>query len=147
MELILPTLATWIYWIVLNVKAELAQSSDIMSEKNEFENEDFEKKFSEIVNSNELKEISDSFTSEVKLGVKELLLIQQALSDNISNITEVIIASLDGENMLGEPDSEISDILGSLYKISEDFNDCMTDNFISFVIVDDEDEDFEDGTE
>ncbi len=129
------------------MKAELAQSSDIMSEKNEFENEDFEKKFSEIVNSNELKEISDSFTSEVKLGVKELLLIQQALSDNISNITEVIIASLDGENMLGEPDSEISDILGSLYKISEDFNDCMTDNFISFVIVDDEDEDFEDGTE
>ena len=131
----------------MSVKAELARSSDTMSEKNEFENEDFEKKFSEIVNSNELKEISDSFTSEVKLGVKELLLIQQALSDNISNITEVIIASLDGENMLGEPDSEISDILGSLYKISEDFNDCMTDNFISFVIVDDEDEDFEDGTE
>lgn len=131
----------------MSAKAELAQLSDIMSEKNEFENEDFEKKFSEIVNSNELKEISDSFTSEVKLGVKELLLIQQALSDNISNITEVIIASLDGENMLGEPDSEISDILGSLYKISEDFNDCMTDNFISFVIVDDEDEDFEDGTE
>jgi hypothetical protein len=129
------------------VKAELAQSSDIMSEKNEFENEDFEKKFSEIVNSNELKEISDSFATEVKLGAKELLLIQQALADNISNITEVIIASLDGENMLGEPDSEISDILGSLYKISEDFNDCMTDNFISFTIIDDEDEDFEDGTE
>jgi hypothetical protein len=118
-----------------------------MSEKNEFENEDFEKKFSEIVNSNELKEISDSFATEVKLGAKELLLIQQALADNISNITEVIIASLDGENMLGEPDSEISDILGSLYKISEDFNDCMTDNFISFTIIDDEDEDFEDGTE
>jgi hypothetical protein len=129
------------------VKAELAQSSDTMSEKNEFENEDFEKKFSEIVNSNELKEISDSFATEVKLGAKELLLIQQALADNISNITEVIIASLDGENMLGEPDSEISDILGSLYKISEDFNDCMTDNFISFTIIDDEDEDFEDGTE
>lgn len=129
------------------MKAELAQSSDTMSEKNEFENEDFEKKFSEIVNSNELKEISDSFASEVKLGAKELLLIQQALSDNISNITEIIIASLDGENMLGEPDSELSDILGSLYKISEDFNDCMTDNFISFVIADDEDEDFEDGTE
>ena len=108
-----------------------------MSEKNEFENEDFEKKFSEIVNSNELKEISDSFATEVKLGAKELLLIQQALADNISNITEVIIASLDGENMLGEPDSEISDILGSLYKISEDFNDCMTDNFISFTIIDD----------
>ena len=129
------------------MKAELAQSSDTMSEKNEFENEDFEKKFSEIVNSNELKEISDSFATEVKLGTKELLLIQQALADNISNITEVIIASLDGENMLGEPDSEISDILGSLYKISEDFNDCMTDNFISFTIIDDEDEDFEDGTE
>ena len=129
------------------MKAELAQSSDTMSEKNEFENEDFEKKFSEIVNSNELKEISDSFATEVKLGAKELLLIQQALADNIYNITEVIIASLDGENMLGEPDSEISDILGSLYKISEDFNDCMTDNFISFTIIDDEDEDFEDGTE
>ena len=131
----------------MSAKAELARSSDIMSEKNEFENEDFEKKFSEIVNSNELKEISDSFATEVKLGAKELLLIQQALADNISNITEVIIASLDGENMLGEPDSEISDILGSLYKISEDFNDCMTDNFISFTIIDDEDEDFEDGTE
>lgn len=129
------------------MKAELAQSSDTMSEKNEFENEDFEKKFSEIVNSNELKEISDSFASEVKLGAKELLLIQQALADNISNITEVIMASLDGENMLGEPDSELSDILGSLYKISEDFNDCMTDNFISFAITDDEDEDLEDGTE
>ena len=129
------------------MRAELAQSSDTMSEKNEFENEDFEKKFSEIVNSNELKEISDSFASEVKLGAKELLLIQQSLADNISNITEIIMASLDGENMLGEPDSELSDILGSLYKISEDFNDCMTDNFISFAIADDEDEDLEDGTE
>lgn len=131
----------------MSAKAELARSSDIMSEKNEFENEDFEKKFSEIVNSNELKEISDSFATEVKLNAKELLLIQQALSDSISNITEVIMASLDGENMLGEPDSELSDILGSLYKISEDFNDCMTDSFISFTTIDSEDEDFEDGTE
>lgn len=129
------------------MKAELAQSSNTMSEKNEFENEDFEKKFSEIVNSNELKEISDSFATEVKLEAKELLLIQQALADNISNITEVIMASLDGENMLGESDSELSDILGSLYKISEDFNDCMMDNFISFAITDDEDKDLEDGTE
>lgn len=131
----------------MSAKAELVRSSDIMSEKNEFENEDFEKKFSEIVNSNELKEISDSFATEVKLSAKELLLIQQALSDSISNITEVIMASLDGENMLGEPDSELSDILGSLYKISEDFNDCMTDSFISFTTIDSEDEDFEDGTE
>ena len=131
----------------MSAKAELARSSDIMSEKNEFENEDFEKKFSEIVNSDELKEISDSFATEVKLSAKELLLIQQALSDSISNITEIIMASLDGENMLGEPDSELSDILGSLYKISEDFNDCMTDSFISFTTIDGEDEDFEDGTE
>ena len=120
----------------------------IMSKDNEFNNEDFDKKFSEIVNSDELKDMSDSYKSEVKLGIKELLLIQQSLSDNISNITEIIISLMEGENVLGEPDSEASDIIGSLYKISEDFNDCIGENFISLMIIDDEDdEDFEDGKE
>lgn len=119
-----------------------------MSKDNEFNNEDFDKKFSEIVNSDELKDMSDSYKSEVKLGIKELLLIQQSLSDNISNITEIIISLMEGENVLGEPDSEASDIIGSLYKISEDFNDCIGENFISLMIIDDEDdEDFEDGKE
>lgn len=122
--------------------------TDIMSEDNEFNNEDFDKKFSEIVNSDELKDISDSYDSEIKLGVKELLLIQQSLSDNISNITEIIISLMEGENVLGEPDSEASDIIGSLYKISEDFNDCIGENFIDLILLDDEDdEDFEDGKE
>ena len=119
-----------------------------MPNNNEFDEEDFDKKFSEIVNSNELKDISDSYDSEVKLGIKELLLIQQSLSDNISSITDIIIGLMRGENMLGEPDSEESDIIGSLYKISEDFNDCINEKFINLIIIDhDDDEDFEDGKE
>ena len=119
-----------------------------MSSDNEFDKEDFDKKFSEIVNSSELKDMSESYDSEVKLGIKELLLIQQSLSDNVSNITEIIIALMEGENILGEPDSEASDIIGSLYKISEDFNDCIGETFISLTIIDeDDDEDFEDGKE
>ena len=90
-----------------------------MPEKEDFDNEDFEKIFTEIVSSDELKDMSDHFEKDVKLGLKELLLIQQSLSDAMSHISEVLINSVDGEEQLiTNGDNIYSSLLSSLYKIS-----------------------------
>ena len=112
-----------------------------MPEKEDFDNEDFEKIFTEIVSSDELKDMSDHFEKDVKLGLKELLLIQQSLSDAMSHISEVLINSVDGEEQLiTNGDNIYSSLLSSLYKISEDFNECMIENYSELDIDDEGDE-------
>ena len=112
-----------------------------MPEKENFDNEDFEKIFTEIVSSDELKYMSDHFEKDVKLGLKELLLIQQSLSDAMSHISEVLINAVDGEEQLiTNGDNLYSSLLSSLYKISEDFNDCMIEYYSELDIDDEGDE-------
>jgi hypothetical protein len=112
-----------------------------MSEKENFDNEDFEKMFTEIVNSDELKDISDHFEKDVKLGLKELLLIQQSLADVQTHIAEILINSIDGgESLVTNGDNIYSTLLSSLYKISEDFNECMIEYYSDFDEDPDEDE-------
>lgn len=112
------------------------------------ENDDFEKKFSEIINSEELKDISETYESEVTFGIKELLLVQRSLSDNLTHVLEIILSLMDGENLIQDTESEIYEVFCSLYKISEDFNDCVAERYIEFAIIDeDEDDDFLDEDE
>jgi hypothetical protein len=113
-----------------------------MSSKDNYNNDDFEKMFSEIINSDQLKDISEDMTLDISMGPKELLLIQQSLSDNISNISEIICSIIEQEKSDLISDKEFFEILGSLYKISEDLNDHILDHYskIQAVIINDEDD-------
>lgn len=103
---------------------------------------DFEKIFTEMVNSEDLKDIQEDFNAKVKMGIKELVLIQQSLADASSHISEMILLAFDGNTMF-ESDNIYHNLLSSLYKISEDFNECMIEYYSDDLI----DEDFEDGNE
>lgn len=111
--------------------------------QNENDNPDFEKMFTEIVNSEELKEISENYQNEVKFGTKELLLIQQSLSDVISHVSELMLKNLDGEQFLFTGDNVYHSLLSSLYKISEDFNECMLEYYSEFIDEDFDEEGFD----
>ena len=137
------------------MRAGLARLSDNKMGKDEFDNEDFEKIFNEIIQSDDLQEVSKDFENEVNLGIKELILLQQSLGDAISHISEILSSMTRDANTKESYDEECFDLLGSLYKISEDFNECMVEYYtdITAVILDeDEDEegrydDYEDGTD
>lgn len=103
---------------------------------------DFEKIFTEMVNSDDLKEIQEDFNAKVKMGVKELVLVQQSLSDAMSYVSEIILFALNGNNIF-ESDNIYHNLLSSLYKISEDFNECMIEYYSEEIT----DEEFEDGSE
>lgn len=111
---------------------------------NKDENENFEKMFNEIVNSEDLKDISDLFQKNLELGIKELLMIQQSLCDSISNISEILIDLYKNPSQKLVSDDEKFQLLGSIYKISEDFNDymieCNDEIIVGFSEDDDEDE-------
>lgn len=95
----------------------------------EEDNPDFEKIFTEIVNSDELKEISENYHNEVKFGTKELLLIQQSLSDVISHVSEIMLQNIDGDQFIFTDDNIYHNLLSSIYKIAEDFNECMLEYY------------------
>ena len=114
-----------------------------MSQENS-DNQDFEKMFTEIVSSEDLKDIQENFEANVKMGTKELLLIQQSLTDVISNISEIMIGALTGEDFVFGEDNVYHNLLGSIYKIAEDFNECMSEYYIEeFFGDEDDDEDDE----
>lgn len=115
-----------------------------MSSDDNLENENFEKKFKEIVNSDDLKDISKSFENNLSLGIKELLMIQQALCDTISHIADILIDfNKNPENRLQKNDEKF-ELIGSLYKICEDFNDYMIECSEDIIFAFEDDEDDED---
>jgi FtsZ-interacting cell division protein ZipA len=105
------------------------------------ENEDFEKLFTEIVSSNDLNEISENYEANVKMGTKELLLIIQSLSDASSHISEIILGNIEGEDFIFGDNSIYHNLLVSLYKISEDFNECIVEYFTGEIFDEEDEED------
>lgn len=106
--------------------------------------EHFHKKFDEIINSEDMKKIRDEFKAEVEMGTKELLLIQQSLADAISHISEILIERNSGSfEFIFTGDSIYHNLLGSLYKISEDFNEIMVDYYLDDIEDDDDYDDNE----
>lgn len=106
--------------------------------KDNYDNEDFEKMFSEIVNSEDLKNMSETYKSDITLGIKELMLVQQSLCDTMSYIGEIIISILQNDSMLKDPEGEPAELIASIFKISEDFNEYMQDRFVELAIIEDE---------
>lgn len=126
----------------MSVKVVTVRLSDrVYMSSDKDENENFEKMFNEIVNSDDLKDISDLFQKSLELGIKELLIIQQALCDSVSNISEMLIEFYKNPSNKLNSDDERFQLLGSLYKISEDFNDHMIECMETVIVGFEEDED------
>lgn len=130
-----------------------------MSSNEEFNNDNVDEIFIEMVSQDQLKDISEILERETDLGVKELLLMQQAFSEAISNISEIIIEVTGKKDESLLKDETCSELLGSLYKICEDFNTYVLEYYSEDAVVfiledyddedgdDEEDEENEDGTE
>lgn len=90
------------------------------------DSEDFEKKFSEIIKSDELKEISDSFKKESVFTFKELILVQQSLMESLTYISDIIFYHVqEQEDLINISGNIYHNMISALYKISVDFNDVM----------------------
>lgn len=85
-----------------------------MSESNN--NEEIEKIFNELMNSNSIKDFTKQDRNSI---MKELLHMQESLLESVLNINSLIHAMHTDETF--EISSEIFELLGPLYKISEDF--------------------------
>lgn len=113
------------------------------------EKDHIHKKFNEIVSSDELKKIADNFQAEIQMGAKELVLIQQSLADAISHVSEILIDKIsDSYEFIFTGDNIYHDLLASLYKICEDFNEVMREYYEEIdedqIEWDDDDEDDDD---
>lgn len=98
----------------------------------EFEDDDIDKIFKEMFLSNEgeddvKQDHIDAIMSIEKVSddllMKELIFISQSLSQAIAHVNELMLNIQSMENYV--IDDEIKDILGSIYKLTEDLDDCM----------------------
>jgi len=99
---------------------------------------DFDKEFSKIIDSDDLKKFSENFKKDNLLTFKDLVLIQQSLLESSSNISEILFTQFCGDNDIVKfPDSVYFKLLSAMYKISIDFNDIVVD----YMFEDSEEED------
>lgn len=100
-----------------------------MSDKVSDNPKDFEEEFSKIVESEDLKIISDIFSGKSIFTIKELLLVQQSLADSLSYINDLMFFHItENDDLLFMSDNIYHNLLSALYKISMDFNEayeCM----------------------
>jgi len=108
--------------------------------------DEFEKKFSEIISSDELKQISSNYVEDGQLSIKELILIQKSLMDALANVNEIIQCVMSPDDCDAQPSSEEIQKIGIIYRACEDFNDCVAENFVIFTIDENdlEEDDLED---
>jgi hypothetical protein len=113
----------------------------------DFEDDDIDKMFKEMFSSDEdiESERIDAIISIEKVSfdslIKELVFITQSLSQSIVHINELILNVISFEDY--KVNEEITDILGSIYKLSEDFDDCMLEMLLAESEIDEEDEEDE----
>lgn len=116
----------------------------------EFEDDDIDKMFEEMISSDDL-EVDlpriDAIISIEKVPlenmIKELTFIYQSISQSVVHIGELMLNYLSIENYA--IDDELRDILGSMYKLSEDLDDYMLEMLIeqAEILKDEEEEDDE----
>lgn len=79
-------------------------------------NDEIEKIFNELMSSNSIKDVVQEDRFSV---IKELILIQESLLESSINVNGLIHAMNVDESF--EVDPQLFELLGPLYKISEDF--------------------------
>lgn len=117
------------------MRAGLARSDDVMAK----DPRDFEKRFSEIINSEDLKKFSETFKKDSLFSYEDLFIIQQTLLESLSHVTDIIYFSFKGHNDIVDfSDPTQTKILSALYKVAIDFNDFMVEDMLDD--LDDEEE-------
>ena len=112
----------------------------------EFEDDDIDKMFEEMISSDELEvdmpKIDAIISIEQVSGpnvLKDLTFIYQSLSQSVIHVGELMLNFMAFEDY--KLDDEVNDILGSMYKLSEDLDDYMIELLIeqSEIFKDEED--------
>lgn len=112
----------------------------------DFEDDDIDKIFKEMISSDDIDDIDTPHVEaiisieKVDTGslLKELVFVTQSLSQSIVHINELILDLISSEDY--SLNSELRDIIGSMYKLSEDLDDCMLDMLLEEADMDDEEE-------
>jgi hypothetical protein len=103
----------------------------------EFEDDDIDKMFEELISSDDM-DVSkepriDAIISIEKVSlesiVKELTFIYQSLSQSVIHVGELMLGLISTDKY--ELNDEVRDILGNMYRLSEDLDDYMIDLLIS----------------
>jgi hypothetical protein len=83
--------------------------------------------FSEIVQSTNMDEVTENVEMEFNLNVKELAFLQESLGESIACISQIMFMVINSDSKIND---EISELLGNLYKLSEDLNASMIELYI-----------------
>jgi hypothetical protein len=114
----------------------------------EFEDDDIDKMFEEMMSSDD-NEVDlpriDAIISIEQVSfesmMKELVFISQSLSQTVVHINELLLNYISFEDY--DIDSTLKDILGNMYKLSEDLDDHMIEIMIKESEFNEEEEDDE----
>lgn len=120
----------------------------------DFENDDIDKMFEEIISSKDMEEINENAveaiisieTISVESLLKELSLISQSLSRAAVHINEIMLNFLSVKEY--SLDDELKHLLGNIYKLTEDLDEYMIDlvleDSVEFELLDEDDEEEDD---
>jgi hypothetical protein len=103
--------------------------------------------FSEIIQSTDMNGIVEKVELEFNLNVKELAFLQESLGESIACISQIMFMVINNEASISD---DILELLGNLYKLSEDLNSSMVELYIENIDeyidddIDDEDENYGD---
>lgn len=111
----------------------------------DFGNDDIDKMFEQIISSGDINDINsigingdqENNSTTVSNILKELNFINSSLSRAINHVTDLILNFMSIENY--SIDQELTDILGNIYKLTEDLDEYMIELFLE-----EQDEDSED---
>jgi hypothetical protein len=115
----------------------------------DFEDDDIDKIFQEMFMSEDMKKIEEAKVDAIisiekkstESFIKELIFITQSLSQAIVHVNEIMLNVFSIEDY--KVDDELIDILGSVYKLTEDLDQCMLEIMLeeSEMLDDEEEED------
>lgn len=94
--------------------------------------EDFEKKFSEMLEAEDLKEISEAFKSKSSISIKDVIFTMQALTESIEHLTVILSKAQDNEeeSLSTLNSQDVQDFFNKLSISSDDFNESLVEYII-----------------
>lgn len=99
----------------------------------EFEDDDIDKLFEKIIESESLDE-----KNKPNLILKDLIFISQSFSRALEHISELMLELM--MNKTYSIDENVEEILGAMYKLSEDLDETMIELFMNDSEINDLDE-------
>lgn len=94
--------------------------------------EDFEKKFSEMLEAEDLKEISEAFKSNIQVSLRDIHYAMQCLVESMEHLTSLMIRAQDDESdsLATINSADVQNFFVTLSKASDDFNDSLVEYII-----------------